>query len=71
MKRASMPEAAVDEDGDPGTSEHDVGDPPEVWLWPHVDPISEAQRVQPATQGKLRLGVAARMTRHPRRRLRG
>ncbi len=61
---AAVPEASVDEDGDPWPREHDVGLPPEMRLGATVDEVAQAETVKGPTQGKLRSGVTAALVAH-------
>lgn len=65
MLRASVPEAAVHEDGNPRLPEDHVSPPPPFGEWPLVDEVAEAQAVEGAAQGQLAGGALARLTLHP------
>lgn len=63
--RASVPEAAVDEDRDLRAGEQDIR-PTSRHAWQGVvDSVPEPQPMKLPTQEQLRLGVAGRLPRHP------
>lgn len=66
MVGTPMPEATIDEDGDPRSREHDVGPDRPVandadWI---VDPKSEAAAVKQRPDGQFRLGIASPIRTH-------
>jgi hypothetical protein len=61
----SVPEAAIDEDGDPHLRKHDVSYPRQAGQRPLMDPISKASRVQRSPNGKFHGCVSCRLPPHP------
>src|SRR5690606_24397429 len=62
---ASVPEASVDERGDPLAGEHDVRSAPKAWQGGEIDPVAEPHRVERSADGQLRCGVSPGLTLHP------
>jgi hypothetical protein len=58
---AAVPEAAVDEDGDPGTGESNVGP---AGKGPEVDAVAETTAMQLPAKGEFRLGARRPQRRH-------
>lgn len=54
VERAAVPVAAVDEDSDLASGEHDVGPSTQVWKGLGVHPVPAAGCVQQASDGKFR-----------------
>ncbi len=62
---ASVPEAAVHEDGHPSPGEHEVGPPIEVGQRPDIDSVPGPAAVQQPTEAKLWAGTDAPHCLHP------
>lgn len=58
MVGASVPEAAVDEDGDAFRGEYNIGSSPNGWDWAGIYAIAEAIPVKHASNCKFRFGIA-------------
>src|ERR1700761_5529678 len=67
--RAAVPEAAVNEHGDPAGGEHDVGTDPDAarQIEPQILAVTVALAVQRPPQREFRLGVGAAVSLHIRR----
>jgi hypothetical protein len=57
--RTTVPEAAVEEDGDPGASENEVGPAADVWDWGLIDAIAQPKGVNGGPEAAFGLGVTA------------
>lgn len=64
MIGASMPETPVNEDGDLGSREDNVGMAPKAWKWLPMHEVAQTEPVQFPTKGKLRSGVSSGQTAH-------
>lgn len=64
--RTSVPEAAIDEDGNLLATEDDVGPAAQALQWSGVDSIPEATSMQLRPEGKLRPSVALPIALHDR-----
>lgn len=63
---AVVPEAAINEDGDPLAAKDDVGPTAQACHRPYVDSIPETTPMQLRSKGKLRSGVALAIALHYR-----
>lgn len=71
MQRAGMPEAPIDENGNPTAAEKNIGASSGYSGKPGVHPISHTSPVQLPTEKHFRLSVTTSLQRHPMGRTRG
>lgn len=61
---ATVPEAAVDEDGDSCTGEDDISGSAKAGQWPKVHSVTQALGMKKVPNSQLRLGVPGSVTLH-------
>lgn len=65
MFRAPVPEAAIHEDSNPGSTEHDVGTAPSPRNDGHIDPVAATSPVELTPERQFGDGVSAPLQLHP------
>ena len=64
--RTSVPEAAIEEHGDPLTAEYQIRGPSKAGQWPRPYPVPQSQGMHCGAQGLLREGVSRLVAQHRR-----